>query len=195
MINPLEMHLVYARDRAVWRAWLQDNFKLEKQGVWLVYYRQHTGKPSIEYNESVEEALCFGWVDSLIRKLDGDKFARKFTPRRDDSRWSESNRKRVQKLIAQNRMTEYGMARVAAARASGMWDQDPRPKVKLTRSAEFAAALAENRAARDFFEGLTVTQQKQFIIWINVAKKTDTRDRRIAESIRLLERGQKLGMK
>jgi len=191
----LEVSTLYVKERRHWRAWLEKFHDVEKSGIWLVYYKQHTGKPTLEYNESVEEALCFGWVDSLIRKLDDEKFARKFTPRKDDSCWSESNRKRVKNLITTGRMTEHGMARVAAARASGRWDANPRADVDETMSMKFTAALAENRAAGDFFQDLSVTQQKQFILWINVAKKTQTRDRRLAESIRLLEQRQKLGMK
>ena len=117
MSSFLEVSTLYVKERQHWRAWLEKFHDVEKSGIWLVYYKQHTGKPTLEYNESVEEALCFGWVDSLIRKLDDEKFARKFTPRKDDSSWSESNRKRVENLIAKGRMTEHGMARVAAARA------------------------------------------------------------------------------
>lgn len=126
MSSFLEISTLYVKERRQWRAWLEKNHAVEKSGIWLVYYKQHTGKPTLEYNESVEEALCFGWVDSLVRKLDEKKFARKFTPRKDNSSWSESNRKRVEKLIAQKRMSDYGMAKVKAARASGTWHKDGR---------------------------------------------------------------------
>lgn len=194
MANPLEMHMFYARDRAAWREWLEVNHDSEPQGVWLVYFKQHTGEPTVEYGESVEEALCFGWVDSLIRKIDGDRFARKFTPRKDGSNWSESNRERVARLIAAGLMTDAGLAKVEAARVAGRWNADPRPGVSEDMPREFAAALEGNRQAREIFEGLTRTQRKQFILWINVAKKPATRQHRIVESVRLLERGRKLGM-
>jgi uncharacterized protein YdeI (YjbR/CyaY-like superfamily) len=193
--NPLEMHTVYARNRAAWRRWLEKNHASEPRGVWLVYYKPHAGKPSVSYDDSVEEALCFGWVDSLIRRIDDDRYARKFTPRRDDSHWSESNRKRVERLIRAGLMTPVGLAKVEAARASGLWGRDPRPEVDERISPQFAAALAENQLARGFFERLTPAQQRQFILWINVAKKAETRERRLAESIRLLEQGRQLGMK
>jgi uncharacterized protein YdeI (YjbR/CyaY-like superfamily) len=189
------MHMVYVKDRAAWRKWLQENHATEPRGVWLVYYRQHTGKPSLEYDASVEEALCYGWVDSLIRKIDAQRYARKFTPRKDDSNWSESNRRRVAMLVEAGLMTGAGLAKVKAAKATGKWDADPRPLVDENMSPEFAAALVENRAARRFFENLTRTQQREFILWINVAKRDDTRARRLAESLRLLEQGRKLGMK
>jgi uncharacterized protein YdeI (YjbR/CyaY-like superfamily) len=195
MSNPLEMHMVYARDRAAWRAWLEENHASEPAGVWLVYYKPHSGKPTVAYDESVEEALCFGWVDSLIRKLDADRYARKFTPRKPDSSWSESNRKRVGKLVAQGLMTAAGLRLVEAAKASGRWDRDPRPDVSADPAPEFGVALQASPGAADFFDSLTAAQQRQFITWINLAKQPATRQRRVAESIELLEQGQKLGMK
>lgn len=195
MSNPLEMHMVYARDRAAWRAWLEENHVSEPAGVWLVYFKPHTGKPAVAYDESVEEALCFGWVDSLIRKLDDDRYARKFTPRKPDSFWSESNRRRVDKLTEQGLMTAAGLRLVEAAQASGRWDQDSRPEVSGEPAPEFRAALQASPGAAGFFDSLTAAQQRQFVTWINVAKRPETRARRVVESIALLEQGKKLGMK
>lgn len=193
--QPLEMNMVYARDRAAWRAWLAGNHAREASGVWLVYYKPHAGKPSVAYEDSVEEALCFGWVDSLIRRLDGDSYARKFTPRKPDSYWSESNRQRVERLIAQGLMTEAGMVLVAAARDSGRWSENPRPEVSEDPAPELRDALAANSKAAAFFDRLTPAQRRQFVLWVNVAKKPETRARRVAESIARLEQGEKLGMK
>ena len=187
--------MLYVKDRGQWRAWLEKNHDLEMTGVWLVYYKKHTGKPTLEYNESVEEALCFGWVDSLIKKLDEEKFARKFTPRRTQSRWSESNRKRVAALLEQGLMTQHGMVCVEAAKSSGLWDADDRQVLSEKMLPEFARALLESDTARVFFEKLTDAQRKQFILWINEAKQELTRRRRIRESISLMEHGRLLGMK
>lgn len=106
---------LYVSNRNDWRAWLKENHDAKKE-VWLIYYKKHTGKPSISYDDSVEEALCFGWVDSMIRKLDAEKFARKFTPRRDKSTWSEANRKRVEKMIREGKMTEVGLIRITTSK-------------------------------------------------------------------------------
>ena len=195
MSNPLEISMTYARDRAAWRQWLSQNHDLEMDGVWLVYYKAHTGKSCVAYDDSVEEALCFGWVDSLIRRLDDDRFARKFTPRKPDSHWSESNRKRVEHLIAQGLMTPAGIALVETAKASGRWLDDGRPQVSERPCQAFRDALVANREAARFFDALTMAQQRQFVLWINTAKKDETRSRRVAESITLLEQGKKLGMK
>lgn len=194
MSNPLEMQMFYARDRAAWRAWLAANHASEPAGVWLVYYKPHAGKPSIDYEASVEEALCFGWIDGLIRRLDDDRYARRFTPRKPDSYWAESNRQRVEHLMAEGLMAPAGMELVEAAKASGRWLEDPRPVVDSRPAPEFRAALASNRQAAVFFDSLTPAQQRQFVTWINVAQKPETRARRVAESIALLEQGRKLGM-
>jgi len=195
MGNALELNTVYVSDRARWRTWLEKHHDREPDGVWLIYYKQHTGKPCVEYNESVEEALCFGWVDSLIRKLDEDRYARKFTPRKPDSHWSESNRKRVERLVSQGLMTDAGMALVEYAREHGNWEDAEREQVSETISDEFARALEHNDAARMFFEKLTDAQRRHYVLWINQAKMEATKRRRIAESLTLLEQGRKLGMK
>jgi uncharacterized protein YdeI (YjbR/CyaY-like superfamily) len=195
MSNPLEMQMFYARDRAAWRAWLEVNHASEPAGVWLVYYKPHAGKPSIDYEASVEEALCFGWIDGLIRRLDDERYARRFTPRKRDSYWAESNRQRVERLIEEGRMMPAGLELVEAARASGRWSEDPRPEVDPAPAPEFRAALAANPRASAFFDSLTPAQQRQYINWMNVAKKPETRARRVAESVALLEQGRKLGMR
>ena len=189
------MKTVHAKNRAEWRKWLTANHKRVTE-VWLIYYKKETGKTSIAYGASVEEALCFGWVDSLIKNLDDTKYARKFTPRKSESRWSRSNKKRVEKLIAEGLMTEHGLRLVEAAKRNGNWD-GPEQKLKLTFeiTPEFAEALAKNRQAKETFDKLAASYQKQYLGWIEVAKGIENRQRRIAESIQLLEAGKKLGLR
>lgn len=189
------MDTLYVKDRSEWRAWLSENHARVAE-IWLVYYKKGTGQPSIEYGASVEEALCFGWVDSLIKKLDEEKYVRKFTPRRAGSKWSESNKKRVEKMIKNGLMTEHGMRVVEVARRDGSWGEpDQRPQLTFEMHPDFARALNENKKAGQTFESLSVTDQKQYLGWIEVAKRPETRQRRIAESVRLLEAGKKLGLK
>jgi uncharacterized protein YdeI (YjbR/CyaY-like superfamily) len=189
------MKKIYVKDRAEWRDWLSANQDKEAE-VWLIYYKEKTGQASIEYEASVEEALCFGWVDSIIKKLDETKYARKFTPRKEDSVWSESNKKRVEKMIKAGLMTESGMRRVEAAKRSGRWDEPvQRPELTFAMPPEFREALAKNKAAKEYFNKLAPTYQKPFIGWIEIAKRPETRAKRVRESIRLLERGEKLGLK
>lgn len=105
---------LYVTERREWRSWLAANCRKEKE-VWLVYYRKSSGKPRIPYNDAVEEALCFGWIDSTVKRIDEERFAQRFTPRRPDSALSEMNEERIRRLIANRRMTSAGLAAVAHA--------------------------------------------------------------------------------
>jgi uncharacterized protein YdeI (YjbR/CyaY-like superfamily) len=186
---------VEAKNRVEWRAWLAANHDKEAE-VWLVYYKKKSGRTSVDYEASVEEALCYGWVDSIIKKLDETKYARKFMPRKDDSKWSPSNIKRVKKLLKEGLMTEHGLRKMEAAKRSGKWD-DPaqRPELTFEMHPEFARALDSNKRAKETFENLAPTYQKQYLGWIEVAKRPETRQKRIEESICLLADGQKLGLR
>ena len=189
------MKKLYVRDRAEWREWLSENHAAEAE-IWLVYHKKGSGQPSLDYGTSVEEALCFGWVDSIIKKLDEETYTRKFTPRQEGSKWSPSNKKRVEKMIKEGLMTEHGMRKIEAAKRNGSWDApDERPQLTFEMLPEFARALSENEKARETFEGLSATDRKQYLGWIEMAKRPETRQRRIAESIRLLEEGKKLGLR
>ncbi len=189
------MRQVRVTTRSEWRRWLAENHDQERDGIWLVFQRKETGKPSLEYEESVEEALCFGWIDSIIRRVDDETYCRKFTPRRDGSGWSDTNKKRIEKITKEGRMTEFGLAKVEAAKRSGRWETNPRPVVRLEIPRDVSEALAGNRTARDFFEKLAPTYQKHFAGWIVTAKRAETRAKRLKESLALLERGEKLGLK
>lgn len=188
------MKEVYAKTRAEWRKWLAQNHDKES-GIWLVFYKKHTGISTLEYDAAVEEALCFGWIDSIIRRLDEERYARKLTPRRPGSRWSDLNKKRVANLLRQGRMTESGLAKIEEAKKSGLWRKPDRPQVSFEIPRELKRALTANGEAKAVFTQLAPTYQKQFIGWIAVAKRQETRDRRVKESIILLEQGKKLGLK
>lgn len=188
------MEELYFDTLAIWHAWLQENHHLSK-GVWLVFYKKQSEKPSMTYEETVEEALCFGWIDSIIRKIDEESHVRKFTPRNDDSKWSDLNKKRVTKLIQENRMMPAGMAKIEIAKQNGQWDQTDQPRIQFEMPAEFQAALEQHLKAQEFFNTLTKTDQKQYNTWIATAKRPETRENRITESIELLEMGQKLGLR
>jgi uncharacterized protein YdeI (YjbR/CyaY-like superfamily) len=189
------METVEAKNRAEWRTWLAENHEAESE-IWLVYYKKGTGVASIDYESSVEEALCYGWVDSIIKKIDDRKYARKFTPRKDNSKWSPSNIKRVKKLMKEGLMTEYGLQKIEAAKRFGKWDDpEQKPELRFEMHSKFARALQDNKQAKETFENLAPTYQKQYLGWIEVAKRPETRQKRIKESIRLLEKGEKLGLK
>jgi uncharacterized protein YdeI (YjbR/CyaY-like superfamily) len=188
------MKKLYVKNREEWRSWLSQHHE-KSNGIWLVFYKKHTGKPTLEYDEAVEEALCFGWIDSLIKKVDDETYVRKITPRKADSRWSELNKKRITKLKKQGLMTEAGIGKVNEAKASGLWNKPDRPQMSLDIPKELESALAKNRKAKKFFDKLAPSYQRQFIGWIKVAKRQETKDRRVRESITLLEQGEKLGVR
>lgn len=176
---------LYVTSREEWRAWLTTHYQSETE-VWLIFYKKHTGRPRISYDHAVEEALCFGWIDSIVKSMDAEKFAQKFTPRRDGSRWSELNRQRLHKLIREGRMTEAGLAKVDPvtlgeelhAKPSAA-DTDVPHVVKL--------ALMANAKAWRNFRSLTASRRRAYIRLIMDAKTEETRERRVRQAISLLE--------
>jgi uncharacterized protein YdeI (YjbR/CyaY-like superfamily) len=188
------MKQLYVANQEQWRQWLSE-YHAKEAGIWLVFYKKQTGTPTIEYEAAVEEALCFGWIDGVIKKIDEARYARKFTPRRDRSKWSSLNKQRAEKMIRRRKMTEAGLAKIKTARESGLWEKDPRPVISFDVPPELTKALTHNKKAKANFEKLAPTYRKHYIAWIAVAKRPETKKRRIAESIALLEQGRKLGLK
>jgi uncharacterized protein YdeI (YjbR/CyaY-like superfamily) len=182
------------KSREEWRAWLEKNHAVSG-GIWLVYYKKHTGKPRVAYDDAVEEALCFGWIDSLVKKLDENRFCQKFTPRNEKSEWSDLNKQRAQKMIREGLMTEAGLLKIRAAKKSGRWDKKPVRPVALELPEEFEKALKSNKLARKHFEKLPPSYKRHYIGWIASARRPETRERRMREALLLLEKNQKIGMK
>jgi uncharacterized protein YdeI (YjbR/CyaY-like superfamily) len=189
------MKRIYVSNRADWRSWLAENHDKENAGIWLVFFKGPTGKPSVGYEEAVEEALCFGWIDSLVKSIDKEKYCIKFAPRKSNSKWSESNKRRVEKVIKEGRMTEFGLAKVDVAKRSGNWEKMPHPPITTDLPSEMWEALARDRKAWEFFEKLAPTYRKQFIGWVVSAKREETKAKRLQEAMVLLARGEKLGLK
>jgi uncharacterized protein YdeI (YjbR/CyaY-like superfamily) len=189
------MKQLYFPDRSGWRKWLTKNHNTEESGIWLVFYKKKTNKPTLEYEEAVEEAICFGWIDSIIKKIDEARYVRKFTPRKPGSLWSQLNKKRAGRMIKQGLMMKAGLEKVTIAKRKGLWDKDPRPKISFDVPDEFAAELAKNKKAKENFDKLALTYRRHYIGWIVAAKRDQTQKRRIAESIALLKQGKKLGLK
>ena len=183
-----ELEMLRVTSRRQWRAWLAKHHA-KSPGVWLVFYKAHTGIKSIPYEEAVREALCFGWIDSLIKRLDDDRYAFKVTPRKPASKWSALNRKRWAELQAAGLLAPAGLE---AAPTSNTYA--PKPVIPEL-PAYIAKALKTNPDAWRFFRELPRRQRRDFVVWIHMAKRPETRDRRIRESIALLAAGKKLGLK
>lgn len=171
---------VYLAGRGAWRDWLERNHD-RRRGVWVVFYKKATGKPTMAYEEAVEEALCFGWVDSRTRRLDVERYVLMFTPRNPAGPWSRPNKERVARLVESGRMAPAGMALVDEARRNGAWTvYDPIEDLVIPEDLE--AALADHRSARENFDALGVSTKKSVLWWIAGARRPDTRARRIART-------------
>ena len=166
--------------------------------VWLVFQKKGKGSPKVpfSYHEALDEALCMGWVDSLLKRIDEKEYMRKFTPRKPTSTWSDFNKNRVEELILGGRMMPPGMKTIVIARENGMWDKGVKsPEVNDSLPGALLSAFQGHPKARDRYFGMPLRAQKQFNIWINMAKRAETVRKRVDESIRLLEKGQELGLK
>ncbi len=191
----MEMHqLLVFTDSAGWRAWLEVHYASERE-AWLVYYKKASGKPSIDYETSVEEALCFGWIDSIIQNLDEASYARKFTPRTNNLKWSESNKRRVRKLINEGRMTPVGMEKVTFQihQEESAVPAPSRPIYEF--SPEILDVFQVNPAAWTFFNQLSPSERRNVTGWIMSAKQEQTRLRRLNEVIAVFAMGKRLGLK
>ena len=186
---PAKLKTLDVRSRARWRAWLEANHGSASE-VWLVFHKPHTGKTSIDYEDSVEEALCFGWVDSLIRRLDDDRYARKFTPRKTDAFWSDSNRRRYAKVEALGLLAAAGRDRAP----SDANRYPARRKRSDAVPAYIEKAFKSKPRAWTTFERLTPRERIMYVGWIDNAKREETKSKRIQKALALLAAGKKLGL-
>ena len=195
------MNQLRAESIEAWKDWLHKHHNT-KDVVWLIFQKKGFGKRKgttnvpFGYKEALDEALCMGWVDSLLKRLDEKEYMRKFTPRKPSSTWSEINKKRVEELILAGRMMPPGMKTIEVARENGMWDKGVKlPDVDDSLPEALLSAFQGHPEARDHYFGMALRAQKQYNIWINMAKRAETVRKRLDESIRLLEKGEELGLK
>jgi uncharacterized protein YdeI (YjbR/CyaY-like superfamily) len=178
--------LIQPKSRKAWRAWLQKNHA-SSSGIWLVYAKKHTGIPSLTYSEAVEEALCFGWIDSLVHPIDDSLYKQIFTPRKDKSAWSPLNKKRVGRLIADGVMTPAGMKLIDIAKKNGQWNAHNATEA-MTMPPELKKALTANAAAKKNWPTYTASQQKAFLRMVDGAKTAETRAKRVARVIEIVSK-------
>jgi uncharacterized protein YdeI (YjbR/CyaY-like superfamily) len=171
---------VHLERREDWRVWLAEHHATA-DGVWLVSWRKVTGRPAVGYDAAVEEALCFGWIDSLARKLDEERGMQLFTPRRPGSRWSRSNKERVARLEAAGLIAPAGAAVIEAARADGSWTALDDVE-NLVIPSDLAAALAARPGAAEHWEAFPRSVKRSILMWILDARRPATRARRVEET-------------
>ena len=170
-------------ERAEWREWLAENHD-KSNGIWFVYFKKQTGKPRVSYDEAVEEALCFGWIDSVARSFDEDRSRILFTPRKPKSVWSKPNKMRVEKLIASGAMTKIGLAKIETAKKDGSWDA-LNASDNLEIAADLQKAFNTNQTAEKNFQGFTDGVKRVILSWVTAAKREETRKARIEKLIAL----------
>lgn len=183
---------LYVSNRKDWRAWLRKNHQKKKE-IWLVYFKKHTGKPRIQYSDAVEEALCYGWIDSTVKRIDDEKYAQKFTPRRIGSKWSKLNIQRVKKMIKQKKMTKKGLSLFNKGRSLKKTKENNVQR-RLVMPAALKDALSKNKKARDNFTKFAKGYKRTYIMYISTAKKSETRARRIKKIVELAEKNIKSAM-
>lgn len=206
---------VFFASAAQWREWLSIHHAAEKV-VWLIFFKVHTRRGGLRYDEALDEALCYGWIDSIVKRLDNERYMQKFTPRTNTFKWSDANVARVRRLIAEGRMTDVGLAKVGdrtilerepaqtvRTRADGMQNQDatagtgklparpPEPEEPDFVREAFAAEPAVDTA----FRALTPGRRRLYLRWVLDAKREETRLKRLRELIGLLKEGKALSMK
>jgi uncharacterized protein YdeI (YjbR/CyaY-like superfamily) len=173
----------YPLDRNEWRKWLEENHQKVKS-VWIIMYKKQSQQPSVSYEEAVEEALCFGWIDSKPNKRDEESFYQFFSQRNLKSNWSKSNKERVQKLIEQGKMTSSGLKSIQMAKENGTWNALDSVEALIIPD-DLKISLESNPPALENFEAFPKSVKRGILEWISNAKQLTTREKRITETVRL----------
>jgi uncharacterized protein YdeI (YjbR/CyaY-like superfamily) len=173
---------LYVKTREEWRKWLEENHS-DMQGIWLIYYKKISGKPRIPYNDAVEEALCFGWIDGKIKRVNDDYYIQWFTPRRPGSQWSKLNICRVQKLIKEGQMRPEGLAAYEKVTKKPELIYDINTEDSMLVPDDLINALKKNVEAYNNFINFPPSSRKLYILWLNNAKREETRQGRLVKIV------------
>ncbi|MCF6404106.1 YdeI/OmpD-associated family protein [Chitinophaga filiformis] len=179
----------YPENRLQWRKWLQKHHHT-KQSIWLIQYKKKADKPTISWSEAVEEALCFGWIDSTAKSIDDEKFMQFFTRRKANSVWSKINKGKVQRLIDEGLMAPAGYESIEVAKQNGSWSiLDDVEELKIPKDLE--KAFRSQRGSKAYFMSLSKSVRKSMLQWVTLAKRPETRQKRITEIATLAGQQQK----
>ena len=186
-----ELPILECATDAQWRGWLAERHALSP-GVWLKFAKRDAAASTVSHAQALDTAICFGWIDGQTRRLNESFWLQRFTPRGPRSKWSQVNRAKAERLIADRLMHEAGRAQVQAARADGRWKAAYEPQSRATVPADLRTALDQDPAAREFFETLTGQRRYAFLYRLHHVKRSDARERRIASYVELLRAGKTL---
>lgn len=184
-----EIETYCPKSQADWREWLEKNHQA-KRSVWLVYYKASTKIASLSWSEAVDEALCFGWIDSTKKTIDKERYRQYFTRRKPKSTWSKVNKEKVAKLIQNNQMREAGFLSIEIAKQNGSWTLMDGVEALIIPE-DLKVALNKKEGSMEFFQNQTKSTQRGLLYWVVIAKKTETRKKRIEEIARLAAKGMK----
>lgn len=188
-----EVKTIYCKNSEEWRAWLEHNYAIEKD-IWLIYYKKHTKKETIFYTDAVDEALCFGWIDSIAKSIDDETYMQRYSPRKTKSVWSLVNKNKVIRLIEEQKMTQAGMLTVEIAKENGQWENAYSLKIKVEMPTELEQALKSNQLAFDNFNKFSQTNQQNYIRWVLQAKRAETIQKRMDTVVSRSENNLKFGV-
>jgi len=175
-MNPKDS--VYFKNKNEWRTWLQNHHDTYAE-IWVLHYKKSSHKISMNHFEAVEEALCFGWIDSTLKKIDEDRFILKFTPRKPKSVWSKINKEKAEQLIREGKMTPAGFQKIEEAKKQGVWDTAYTNSIKDRLPTTLKNALRQNPEAWKNFQAFANSYRNMYIGWVKNAKTDTTRNQRI----------------
>jgi uncharacterized protein YdeI (YjbR/CyaY-like superfamily) len=180
-----EKEHLYFKNAQEWREWLHDNHHMST-GVYLIFYRVDSAFESMRWEEAVQVAICYGWIDSTVKKLDEERRRQMFTPRKDKSVWSKLNKSYIEKLIADNLMHESGLHKIEIAKQNGSWESLDHVE-DLIMPKDLQVAFDNNKTALNNYNNFSKTYRKSYLYWLNQAKRAETRRNRIEEIIKLCQ--------
>ena len=180
-----EKEHLYFKNAQQWREWLHDNHH-SSIGVYLIFYKVSSEAESMRWEEAVQVAICYGWIDSTVKKLDDERRRQMFTPRKDKSVWSKLNKTYIEKLISDDLMHESGLKKIEIAKQNGMWESlDAVENLEMPK--DLVSAFTKNKKALDNYNSFSPSYRKSYLYWLNQAKREETRTARIVEIVKLCE--------
>ncbi|OGH14898.1 MAG: bacteriocin-protection protein, YdeI/OmpD-associated family [Candidatus Levybacteria bacterium RIFCSPHIGHO2_01_FULL_38_26] len=183
--------IIYFKTQEEWEKWLSKNFD-KSDGIWLKFYKKNSGIATVTYDQALDEALCFGWIDGQAKSFDEKSYLQRFTPRRSKSIWSKKNTEHITRLTKLGKMKPSGTKAVEAAKADGRWQKAYESPKNMTVPEDFLKELVKNKKAYDFFKTLNKTNTFTVSWQLHNAKRPETRERRMRKFIQMLERREKL---
>jgi len=180
-----EIESICPNSRQAWREWLEANHE-SKQAVWLIYYNKKSNLPTVLYSDAVDEALCFGWIDSKAKPIDEEKYMQFFTKRKPKSIWSRINKEKIERLTKAGLMTKAGFEIIEIAKQNGSWNILDESEALIVPE-DLKKGFQKSTAAMDYFSSLSRSDKRNILQWLVLAKRQETREKRITEIIELAE--------